>query len=133
MALINTFLATGQEIRVLERRLCTMTSHDADWARVGAEHRQLVERQREEIVAAVEAGVAWATVEFVLRLHGQHADREVGSIEPTPAEYLGALMKQHGAAAVVHALEQALGRLEDDAVGWQASASTARNGTPWPG
>jgi hypothetical protein len=104
---INTFLRTGREIRALEQRLRTMSPRDDDWIRVGAAHRQLIERQQKEIVAAVRAGVDWATVEFALRLHGQHASREFGGGEPTPAEQLLELMRRYDALTVVQALDWA--------------------------
>jgi hypothetical protein len=107
VSLINRFLATGREIRALEQRLCTMTPRDGDWSRVGAEHERLMRRQRDEIVAAVRAGVDWPTVEFALWLHGQHAGREIGSTDATPAEQLAALMRSCGADAVVTALDAA--------------------------
>lgn len=73
-------------------------------------------RQQAEIVAAVRAGVEWSTVEFALRLHGQHADRDVGSPDPTPAEQLLDWMRQYGAVAVVEALDQARPQLVDESV-----------------
>jgi hypothetical protein len=62
-------------------------------------------RQQRQLVDAHRAGADWQTIEFALTLHGQHADREVGSTDPTPAEQLSALMRQHGSEAVVVALD----------------------------
>jgi hypothetical protein len=105
--LINTFLATGREVLTLERRLCAMAPNDPDWKRLGDERQELVRRKQDEIVAAVRAGVEWSTVEFALLLHGQHADREIGSSDPTPAEQLLELIRQYGGVAVVESLDAA--------------------------
>lgn len=105
MNLISTFLATGREVLALERRLCGMAPKDPEWKRLGDEHRGLVRRQQDEMVAAVQSGVEWSTVEFALMLHGQHADREIGSTDPTPAEQLLEMIRQYGVAAVVQALD----------------------------
>ncbi|SNT66258.1 hypothetical protein SAMN05421812_1365 [Asanoa hainanensis] len=85
-SLINTFLTTGREALALEQRLSLMALGDPLRARLGRKHQEVLRRQQAEIVAAVRAGVEWSTVEFALRLHGQHADREAGSAVSTPAE-----------------------------------------------
>lgn len=115
-SLINTFLATGRQIRTLEQRLCAMALHHPDRKRVGAEHSRLVRRQQGEIVAAVDAGVDWSTVRFALALHGQAADREVGSAEPTPAELMLNLMREYGPFSVLEGLEMVRRFVDEAAV-----------------
>ncbi len=103
--MINAFLDTGRAILALERQLVGMPYTDPRRRRLAAEHSRLMRRQQKEIVAAHRAGVDWDTITFALVLHGQSADREVGDTDPTPAEQLLALMREHGGLAVVDALD----------------------------
>lgn len=105
-SLINTFLATGRLIREAERLLHGEVS-DQDRARLGVELGHLMRRQQEQIVAAVNAGVSWDLVRFVLAFHGQDANRDQRVGEPTPAEQLGALFAQHGPDRVMAAIDAA--------------------------
>ncbi len=105
--LINTFLRTGREILALEKELRGMPSTDPRRRPLGEEHTRLMRRQQEEILAAHRAGATWETIEFALIMHGQSAERETGSTDPTPAEHLLALMRRYGAEAVMRALDEA--------------------------
>jgi hypothetical protein len=113
VSLINTFLATGREIRAVEQRLAAMGPRDENRTRLGNECRRLIGRQQEEIVAAVRAGAGWSTVEFALRLHGQYAGRDVASAEPTPAECVGELMQKFGPVVVLEALDHVRGLVDE--------------------
>jgi hypothetical protein len=106
MSMINAFLGTGKAILDLERQLAGLPSTDPSRRRLSAEHARLMRRQRDEIVAAHRAGVDWDMITFALALHGQSADRDVGSTAPTPAEQLLALMREYGGPAVAEALSR---------------------------
>ena len=105
MNTINRFVNTGRELLAAEKRLETMDPRDPDRPALSAQHTQLMRRQQDEIVAAVDAGVSWETVRFALELHGQDANRDQHHGEPTPAEQLDEMFRTYGGPAVIAALD----------------------------
>lgn len=105
MNTINRFINTGRELLAVEKRLETMDPRDPDRPALSAQHSQLMRRQQDEMVAAVDAGVGWETVRFALELHGQDANRDQHHGEPTPAEILGEAMRVLGPERFIAALD----------------------------
>ncbi len=107
MNTITPFLVTGRRIRELEQHLATVATTDPVRERLSGEHELLLRRQQDQIITAHQAGVGWDTIRWVLALHGQHADREPGTTEATPAEQLGALLRTYGPEQVWSAMDAA--------------------------
>jgi len=95
MSHISKAILIGRDILAAEREIVAGTT-DARREELGATIAQLMRDQQAEMIAAVNAGADWDTVRGALRLHGQDANREIGSTEPTPAYVIGSAVEKLG-------------------------------------